>query len=344
MFAARTGVIASTRLTPPVSSTGYYRAITLDQPASDLTNFPVLISGTYSYLATVANAGKVSDANGYDITFYSDSSLTTLLDFERVFWDDTTGEVEFWVRVPTLTSASATVIYMAYGNSSITTDQSNATGTWNSSYKAVYHFADGSTLNVGDATGANNGTNTNATATVGQIDGGAHFAANAGISNNVNFNTVGQPFTLSCWINPSGTTGTRTIWAANTASIGGLQWRVIAPSNTLQLLKQSSSVEFTTTLTVPASTWSYLVLTIDASNNAKIYLDNNSAESQTKSAGLFASFTSIIGRHGTGAELFNGDLDEIRVLNVQLSADWIAAEYSNQNDPANFYSIGAELP
>ena len=62
---------------------GYYRTLTLDQPASDLTDFPVLFSGTYTYLKTIANGGKVNNANGYDIIFYSDISLTTKLKFQR---------------------------------------------------------------------------------------------------------------------------------------------------------------------------------------------------------------------------------------------------------------------
>src|SRR5262250_668689 len=44
----------------------YERAITIDLtkvPNTDQSSFPVLVSGTYSYLATVANGGKVRNAN-----------------------------------------------------------------------------------------------------------------------------------------------------------------------------------------------------------------------------------------------------------------------------------------
>jgi len=43
----------------------YRRAITIDHtkvPNTDQANFPVLISGTYSYLATTANGGGVTNA------------------------------------------------------------------------------------------------------------------------------------------------------------------------------------------------------------------------------------------------------------------------------------------
>src|SRR4030065_2715347 len=125
------------------------RTISIDHTkcgTADSTNFPVLISGTYAGsgtdpdLRTTGNGGQVTDANGYDIAFFSDSGLTTMLDFERVAWSATTGAVEFWVEVPTISYTTDTVIYIAYGNASITTDQQNKTGTWNSNFVLVDHL------------------------------------------------------------------------------------------------------------------------------------------------------------------------------------------------------------
>lgn len=47
---------------PSISAAGYLyqRTVTIDRtkvPNTDQSNFPVLFSGTYSYLATVANGG-----------------------------------------------------------------------------------------------------------------------------------------------------------------------------------------------------------------------------------------------------------------------------------------------
>jgi hypothetical protein len=50
----------------------------------------------------------------------------------------------------------------------------------------------------------------------------------------------------------------------------------------------------------------------------------------------------FIGKLGSSVFPFNGAIDELRVANDGRSADWVAAEYSNQNDPANFYAIGTE--
>ena len=161
-------------------SNGYtnMRAITISHtkvPNTDQTNFPVLISlpaNTYADLKTTANGGSVTSANGYDIVFTSDAGGTIPLAYEREGYSGTTGAMIDWVNVPTVSHTTDTVIYLFYGNSSVTTDQSNARGTWNSNYMGVWHFPNGTTLSANDSTSnGNNGTINGATATSGEIEG-----------------------------------------------------------------------------------------------------------------------------------------------------------------------------
>ena len=120
----------------------YRRTLTVDNTkvsgAGDLTNFPVLVKGTYAYLATVANAGKVEHASGYDIRFESTGDVK--LDHEVVYWSPTTGEVVIWVEVPTLDGDADTSFYMYYGNSSVSSAEENPTGVWDTNYKGVWHM------------------------------------------------------------------------------------------------------------------------------------------------------------------------------------------------------------
>src|SRR5262249_29826279 len=74
----------------------YRRPIVIDHTKvknTDQTNFPVLISGTYSYLATLANGGKVQSASGYDIIFSSDCNGSQKLDHEIETYRATDGTV-----------------------------------------------------------------------------------------------------------------------------------------------------------------------------------------------------------------------------------------------------------
>src|SRR5205807_6079820 len=98
---------------------GFQRAITIDHakvPNSDQGDFPVLISGTYSYLASAANGGRAQSPNGFDIIFSADAAGANKLDHEIESYDPVTGTVNFWVRIPLLSHTADTVIYMQYGN------------------------------------------------------------------------------------------------------------------------------------------------------------------------------------------------------------------------------------
>src|SRR5258708_33187706 len=113
---ATLALILSLGLSKAAAQSGYsyHRAITCDHtkiPNTDQSNFPVLISGTYSYLATVANGGRVQSANGYDIIFTSDSTGSKKLDHEIESYNAATGAISFWVRIPALSHTTHTVIY-----------------------------------------------------------------------------------------------------------------------------------------------------------------------------------------------------------------------------------------
>lgn len=108
----------------------YKRTITIDHTlvgTADSTDFPVLISGTYSWLATTTNGRLTDTTNGYDMEFYSDSALTTAIPWGQERHNLTTGEVVLWVKVGTLSHTTDTVIYIAYGDATVTTDQSDGT-------------------------------------------------------------------------------------------------------------------------------------------------------------------------------------------------------------------------
>src|SRR5579872_7048872 len=153
----------------------YRKPIVIDHTkvsTNDQTDFPVLISVTDSDL----DAHALSSGN--DILFTS-SDGTTKLDYEREKYDSTTGTLVAWVRIPTLSHTVDTTIYIYYGNASAS-DQQNASGVWNTNYKGVWHFANGSILSASDSTGnGNTGTITgqsgNNMAGTGYIDGGAVF-------------------------------------------------------------------------------------------------------------------------------------------------------------------------
>ena len=97
---------------------------------STLTNFPALVRlaedvGGFSY-------ADCAQANGGDVRFTLGDGLE--LASECVKWD-TTGESQFWVRVPELTSD--TVIFMVWGNADAA-KRDQRLSVWSDGYTAVW--------------------------------------------------------------------------------------------------------------------------------------------------------------------------------------------------------------
>ena len=125
--------VATAAYTLAANVYAHVRPITINHtkvPNTDQTNFPILVSGVYPFLANTANGGQVQNASGYDIIFTADYAGTTQLDHEIESYDPTTGTINVWVRIPTLSHTCDTIIYAAYGNAAITTSQENRTGVW----------------------------------------------------------------------------------------------------------------------------------------------------------------------------------------------------------------------
>lgn len=325
----------------------YYRSITLDQPASDLSNFTILFTGTYSWLKTVANGGQVKHGSGYDIRFFSDSALTTMLKFERVYWSATTGECEFWIKIPTLTSASATVIYIAYGSATVTTDQQDPANAYDSNTKAVYHYGDGTTLNANDSIGVNNGTvnGTVVAAAGGKTKGAADFDGSTGyINNGTDASLESTTFTYSAWIyiRSASSPSIREIFS-NLGANQGPNLRINGNDFPTQpaifFEKQGDSTVSNTGSALALNQWHLLAINYDGTDGAFFYNGNYVPFTNAKT--MTFGGDRIVG--GQDTVEFDGLMDVVKYANVRRNEAWLDAEYSNQNDPANFYSIGSEV-
>ncbi len=117
-------------------------------------------------------------------------------------YNGTTGQFVAWVKVPSINTG--TVIYVYYGNSSVTSSQENKTDVWDSNYKLVQHQADNAAnTTVTDSTSQNTGTsarNTSAMHTAGQIGSGFSFN---GSSDGIAYSpviSVGTTGTIEGWI------------------------------------------------------------------------------------------------------------------------------------------------
>jgi len=338
----------------------YRRKITVDNTkvagSSDFTDFPALFYGTYSYLATVANAGKVTSSSGNDIRF--ETTGGTKLDHELASYTATTGAIEAHIRIPTLLATTDTEIYVYYGKSGASAEQ-NPTGVWGSSYKAVWHLNEASGT-IADST-SNNVDSTSQTITSYGSTGEISKAVDvSGSSDTINYGDVldlgTNDMTLSMWLktsqNPAnyGFTLSKSYAAGGNYRYGvgiynGGKARIFIQGN------GGADVDFSSTGSVNDNAWHLVHYAFDRNGSATIYIDGSSSGSSSISAWDGLNFQSShpfrLGCYTASDNSsvllpYNGLLDEVRVIHSLLTADWITTEYNNQNSPSTFYSLGSE--
>ncbi|MGA2475217.1 MAG: DUF2341 domain-containing protein [Terriglobia bacterium] len=325
--------------------------------STNSTNFPMLFTGTYSYLATVANGGQVQSSSGYDIVFTSDSGCSSLLNWEQESWNGTTGAVIYWVQIPTLSAGSNTVIYLCYGNSAITSFQGGATGAaWNDGYfQGVWHLANGTTLSALDSTAnGNNGTLEGSTppgAGAGEIDGAATFNGSTAYIQ-VPAAVTTQAFTVSAWINTSSfpSSNPEFIVCGDGFPARLLQLRLnYSTGYLLAVWYAPGAGVLTGNVNLVDGNWHFVATTVigGSSPGICIYVDgtpNCGDVTGTLANGTGQNWNIGSGGGDAGTGWFSGSIDEVRTAATNRSADWIKAEYNNQSSPSTFYCVGCSPP
>jgi hypothetical protein len=334
------------------------RKITIDsskvEGSSDLTNFPFLIRiQDDCNLKTAANGGTVQNSSGWDIIFV-DSDGVTQLDHEIEEYDGTNGDLTAWVRIPTLPYNSDKDIYMYYGKSDLACDPSNATGVWDSSYEAVYHLNG----DVNDSTSNNrDGYNNNTGSYTAVIEEGRSFSPVDDFDIGT-WGVSGQGLTMQAWahFDDFDQNDPRVFSKANSTSeqdhvfmlgLGGT-----SEQHLRMRLKTGTDDWSGTTTTVDtddplsSGTWYLIAGTYDGSN-MRMLVDGVEVHSTAKTGNMRVNSWDIAigntpgGSSSSGYSL-DGKLDEVRILSVARSDNWLRTEYNNQDDPDSFYSMSQD--
>lgn len=337
----------------------YRKKLTLDSTlvagASDLTNFPILISLTDSDLRTSANSGQLLNANGYDLIFTtSDSTAPVQLDHEVESYTATSGNIVIWVRIPTLTTATDTTIYMYYSNPLIATSQEDRNGTWNSNYVAVYHMNGADGAGETDSTSNSYAMTLNGTVgatTSGQI-GNGRTRPTVGSTNyltradSVDLDNLSQ-MTVQGWLYSTTATPSsdvRGVISKRNNSNAAHSWGVFIYTNDKLNFDNGNAAgtNFDTRTAsvagIAANTWTMFHCifdgTVAAGSRKKIYLngaiDITATANVTTITNTASAMSAFLLTGNTGS--MRGHLDELRVLKTALSADWITTEYNNHNN------------
>ncbi len=339
----------------------YKKIITIQEseiPGSNaLVDFPVLLQFTDADLATTSNGGYVVHSSGYDIR----AALAdgTLLDQELEHYDPSTGEIVLWVRYPSLSATTDSEIHLYFGNSSVSSDPSSS-NTWSSEYNGVYHF-DG---NTDDATGvydaSRNGTSTANNALIGKgedFDGNNDFLT-------INEDAIPSDggWTISMWVRFNSGGADRQYMFDMRIGNGNdefslryddddeeIRWRYMDED------WNRSRSEIEEDAELDDGQWYHMVAIGEwRGRTQELYIDGQRIGNDNSRASASPSRPRpfIIGAdqsNGSSSNIqvrneFDGIMDEVRILNTQLSAAWIETEYNNQSDPGSFFSVGSLFP
>jgi hypothetical protein len=299
------------------------------------TDFPILLSNGNFLDDCYTNA----KSDGSDIRFSSDQNGASELAFELVSWNQGAKTSEVWVKIPSLGSATDTVIYVWYKNPSASalshTDTYGTHAVWSNGFQAVWH------LEAGGQDSSPNGYDmtvhgsTNAT---GKIGKGYEFPGDASnyleVTGATNLDITGA-HTLSLWgRSDTDADGGYLVYVNNNCGIRQNNFGATYDINfSITGITNAPHVARNSNLSFIAGTYN--------GTNSVLYRNKSAyTNGDTGTAGALGSTWWIGKLSGTNWPL-DGLVDEARVANVARSAAWLATEYDNQNDPSTF-STGSD--
>lgn len=342
----------------------YYRQLNVDHTkvgTADSANYPVLVSASDASLKLVASGGHVNNTTAQatgpavtmpaDLVFSSDPGGLTKLPWEVESYDGVNGTLIARVLLASVSHTADTPFYMVYGDATVTTPQNVGglapSAVWTpANYIDVVHL-DGSLITTNSISGAVNGTNTAATATAGQIGGGAAFVATN--SAQIDFGSpdlsAHSALSASVWIKTSSSPTAQVAWSqwSDAGPGDGFLIKTVAGCFVQTLLSTVGGFAFTGTTNICDGAWHHVVMTwSSASGTLTQYLDGAPAGTLAAPGSTVRNASSVshlwLGRYTDGA-FFTGSIDEATLASREFTASWIAAIYNNEKNPGN---IGAD--
>jgi cysteine-rich repeat protein len=367
----------------------YRMDITLDRTRvgnsgapTTLTNYPLLLDITSLNLRTTANGGHVQSASGYDITFIGNDTTTCggpsscTFKYEIESYTASTGRVIAWVEIPglkTISASSNQIITVKYGDASISSPTQNVPGTWETSFKGVWHMNQSSSP-AGDSTstGASasfNGSPTPATAT-GLIGSGLGTSGTTGAGyldyRSATFNWAStDTFTYEGWFKTSDAYGPLFSQRDNGAGNPDIDITIgydgiTTSAGKMEVLVRDdtggSNAEVSGSTALNDGNWHHFAVT-RTGGTIQVYVDGASVGSSTN-AGASGSITTggsgnyqNIGREGNWVQsgyanvderYLAGTFDEFRISNTLRSDDWLVTDYNTMKSPSSTYTLSGE--
>lgn len=334
---------------PWLTGWAYRKKITIhaSKIATAVTDFPVAVVLADPDIAAHSLASRA------DIAFTAVDATTRLShELEAASADGFTA----WVKVPALSPAADTEIYVYYGNPNPSAINTTSSAVWSDSFSAVYHFQrpPSGAADQPDATSHNrNGTSMNLAAADSQaspLGRALDFNGTSSVVSVAAFD-LGNTFTIAAWFNMNDVSQIRTLFSnsPDRSDTNGIRFFVNSNGTSDREISvetgngNNSGTASTHNNSVVAGQWSHVVAIVDRTNGAADIIVNGESDADDKTTrDDYATNQAIeIGRMQTNNP-FDGLIDDMQISSVARSADWVRTAYTNQHAPAEFYAVGAE--
>ncbi|MCB9240272.1 MAG: T9SS type A sorting domain-containing protein [Flavobacteriales bacterium] len=310
-----------------------------------LYDFPVYFEITNDALKSASNGGKVASEDGYDIQLTN--ATGGRLDIELIDYDPVTGHIIFWGNVDMVKHDENTVLYLRHGNEDSALVNPSSPSTWESSFRAVYHFDD-----LRDATSNDNDpTNYSTSSTDGVLGNGRYFDGNdyMKVPSSSSLNVGGKHITMSAWVRIHGTPVDDAPFAVKGPSVNqeAYMFGVNSGTNPVEI---NSRVTTNTghyrhdNGSVATYEWALVHFVYDGtqgSNQKKVYVNGDLEYTATATGDIIQGNDDLfIGKRVySDNRYFKGKIDELRISSSSRTAGWIGTEYNNQFNPNQFITV-----
>lgn len=326
---------------PPMSTLREKTITITGAVTGTIDDFPLWVSLTDTDLSARARP------DGSDIHFIAG---TTRLDYEIQRWVKSDGQLDAWVRVPSL--AMGTQIAIRYGDVDAA-HAPDAPGTF-TGYSAVWHMDDPITNpTIADARGQRNGTAAMlgpSDSVTGQLGKGINFSGVNGeqitFTNPLSGNSQ---HTISLWINQRATADNDALIVLGNGMPNRARWFHSRFNSSTIALGFYSNDYTSVNEDIIGDGWVLLHWVYEGQNRMTRIYRNGTQVGPAFMHGMGTPDTDgNSGYIGNAPTMFgmnmglHGALDEVRIINVARSAAWVAAEAANQGNPSTFYTVSAE--
>lgn len=323
-----------------------------------IEDFPLYLALTHEALRSVTSGGFVVSTQGDDIEVRLPESNERLA-HELSSYSAETGELSLWLRVPSLSTTSDSILQVYFGSDGVDAPRAQGSGVWDEDYRAVWHLDEGAThlQQVRDSTGVNHGTARN----TGDGDVSEAIAGNGlGFGNSdeaVHVSSSDLDFSSSITVEA---------WARLEFGSGGdfprIYQKGTEAQRAVELFVQDGFQTFGTvgfrtsynqdslspSYQIPGfayGQWHHYVGIYDEDDEEiRIYVDGVLEETETQERDVETGYSNHwIGNWNDSqlqARNWAGCIDEVRVSSVARSDAFIAASYTNQWSPGTFYDVG----